>query len=100
LNTSIHNNIAISVIHIYREYDIIAKSIYHAMNITFIETELFAIRYSISLATQLQNIRKIIVITNAILVAKQIFDLSVYPYQLHSITISSNLRGFFNEDLS
>jgi len=66
------------------------------MNITFTEAELFAIRCDINHAIHLQNISQIVVITNDIPVAKQIFNLSVYPYQLYySIAISKNLKEFF-----
>ena len=62
------------------------------------EAELFAIRYSINHATQLYNVKHI-VIMDAILAAKLIFDTSIHPYQLYSIAISSDLREFFNKNL-
>jgi len=65
------------------------------MNVTSTEVKLFAIRYEINWAIQTQNTTHIIVITNTISAAKQIFDMSNHFYQLHSITIFSNLKGFF-----
>ena len=69
------------------------------MNITSTEAKLFAIRCGINYTIHLQNIKCIVVITDAILAIKQIFNTSVYLYQLHSITISKNLRDFFNNNL-
>jgi len=63
------------------------------------EAELFAIRYSINHATQLYNVKHIIVIMDAIPATKLIFDTSIHPYQLYSIAISSDLREFFNKNL-
>jgi len=60
----------------------------------------FAIRYRIDQAIKLQDISKIVVITDAILATKQIFNTSVYLYQLHFITISKNLRKFFKRILT
>jgi len=42
----------------------------------------------------------IIIITNAILVAKRIFDTFLHLYQLYSIVISNDLKKFFNKNLS
>jgi len=97
-NTSIKNNIATSVSHIYKGQKVIAKSVYHAINITSIKTELFAIRCEINYAVQLQGIACIIVITDVILAAEQIFGSSIYLYQLHFIVISKNLRCFFKKN--
>jgi len=92
---SIKNNIAFLISHICRGQEIIAKSIHYAMNMTSTEAELFAIRCSINYAVQLQNIHWIVVITDDIQAVKQIFDLSIYLYQLHFITISRDFKEFF-----
>jgi len=47
-DVSVQNNITILVLHIWREHEIITKTIHHAINVTSTEAELFAIRYSIS----------------------------------------------------
>ena len=41
-----------------------------------------------------------VIIINAILGAKEIFDTFYYSYQLYSITISNNLRKFFSKNSS
>ena len=66
----------------------------------FTKAELFAIRCSISQASQIQGVTYIIVITNAILATKRIFDTSLHLYQLNFIVISNNLKKFFNKNLS
>ena len=70
------------------------------MNITSTKVELFAIRCGINQAIQLEDINYIIIIIDAILATRHIFDTSIYPYQLHSITISNNLRFFFNKNFN
>jgi len=87
-----------SVSHIYKEQDIIAKIIHHTINIISIEAKLFAIRCDINHATQIQDITHIIIITDAIPATKHIFNMSIHSYQLHSITISKDLREFFKKN--
>ena len=60
------------------------------MNVNSTEAELFAMK--------LQDVSKVVVITDAIPAAKWIFNTSIYPYQLHFITILENLREFFNKN--
>jgi len=67
------------------------------MNINL--AELFTIRCRIDQAIKLQDASKIIVITDAISIAKHIFNSSIYPYQLHSIVILKSLRDFFKKIL-
>ena len=52
-DASVKNNITTSVLYIHRDQDIIAKTIYHAMNIASTEAELFAIKCDINHATQI-----------------------------------------------
>ena len=68
------------------------------MNITFIEVGLFTIRCGINHVAQLQDVACIIIITDAISAAKQIFNTFVHSYQLYSIAISKDLRCFFNRN--
>jgi len=70
------------------------------MNVISTEAELFTIRCEINWAIQTQNITHIIINTDAIPAAKQIFDMSNHSYQLHSITISSDLGEFFQKNSS
>ena len=86
-NTSVRNNIAILVSHIWREHEIIAKTIHYTMNVLFMKAKLFAIRYRICF-----------IIIDTIYAAKYIFNLSIHPYKLYSIIIFSNLRKFFNKN--
>ena len=87
-NISIKNNITILV---WREYEIIVKTIYYTMNILSIEAKHFAIRYSISQVFQIYNISYIVIIINTIYTAKYIFNMSIYSYQLWSITVSKEV---------
>jgi len=54
--------------------------IHQAVHIISTEAELFAIRYSINQALNLDNMSKVIIITDSIHAARKIFELSVYPY--------------------
>ena len=100
LDTSVKNNIITLISYICREQEIIAKTVYYAINVMSTETKLFAVKYSINHMTQIQDITHIIVITDAIPAIKYIFDISIHLYQLHSIAISNNLRGFFNKNFN
>ena len=79
-DTSIKDNVTTSVAHIHLYNNLIKKTVYHAINITSIEAELFAIRCGINQATQVPDIFYIIVIMDTIHVVQKIFDLSIYPY--------------------
>jgi len=92
LDASIKNNVATLISHIYVYDSSVIKTNHHAVNIMSTEAELFVIRY------HLPNINQIVVIMDSIHVAKRIFDLSLYPYQLHSSAISCELRDFFERD--
>jgi len=97
-NASVKNNIVTLVSYIQRKHKIIMKTIHHAINVTSTETKLFAVRYNISQASQIPGITHIVIVTNTIPAAKRIFDMSLHPYQPHSIAIFSNLRRFFNKN--
>ena len=62
------------------------------MNVNSTEAKLFVIIYEINQATKLYDILKIVIITDAILAMKQIFDTSIYLYQIHLIAISKSFR--------
>jgi len=66
LDTSVKNNVATLILHIWRGQEIIAKNIHHTINVTSSEAELFAIKYSINHASQLQDISCIVVVTATI----------------------------------
>ena len=86
--------------HVCNSQNIIAKTIHYTMNIIFTKAELFSIRCRINQAIQVPNIEQIIIITDAILVTRCIFNLSTHFYQLYSIAISQDLRVFFNKNSS
>jgi len=95
-DASIKNNVATSIAHIHTHDKPLIKTIHHAINITSMEVELFTIRYGINQATCINNISKIIIITDSIHMVKRIFDLSIHPFQVQSAAILSDLRYFFN----
>ena len=80
LNTSIKNNIATSIAHIYIKNKPITKTLHHALNIMSTEAELVTIRCGINQATSHNFISKIIVITDSTHVAEKIFNLFSHPF--------------------
>ena len=94
-DVSIKNQVAISIAHIHVHDSPIIKTIHHAVNVTFTEAELFAIRCGLNQAIQLSNIECIVVITYSIHVAKKIFDSLIHPYQVQTLVISKEIREFF-----
>jgi len=94
-DTGIKNNIATSIAHIHIHDRPIVKMIHHMANITSTEAKLFIIRCGINQAVNLLGISKIAVITDSIHVAKKTFDLAIHLLQIHSATISKELRKFF-----
>ena len=73
----------------------ITKTIHHAVHVTSTEAEIFAIRCGINQASNCNGIFKIIIVIDSIHVAKKIFDPSLHLFQVHSMTILSELRNFF-----
>jgi len=86
-DASIKNNVATSITHTHCGHNIMARTIYHAVNITSTEVELFTIRCGINQAIHVTNMTYIIVITDAIHLAKKIFDLLTHSYQVQFIAI-------------
>ena len=70
------------IAYVFSEPNIITKTIHYTVNVTLTEVELFAIRYRINQAVQVTNISHIIFITDAIYLARYIFDSPSHPYQL------------------
>ena len=97
-DTSIKNNITTSVLHIYKEQKIIAKTIHHVMNVISTKAKLFAIRCSINYVTQMQNITHIIIITDTIPAPKYIFDIYInYTLSLYLMILKASLtRALIN----
>ena len=94
-NASIKNDVAISILHTHTYNRHIIKTIHHMVYVTSTESELFAIRCSINQALNLNNMSKVIVITDSIHMVRKIFKLSIHPYQVQSAAIFSNLCKFF-----
>jgi len=66
--------------HTCRGQEIIAKMTHHTTNINSTEVELFTIRCRINHTIYLLDVNHIIIIIDAILSARHIFDMSIYPY--------------------
>jgi len=66
-NTSIKNNIVISIIYIYVHDKPVIKTIHYVVNVMSMEAELFTIRCGINQATTISDISKIIIIMDSIL---------------------------------
>ena len=97
-NTSIKNNIATSISHIHSANQLLTKSVHHASFVTTTEAELFAIRCGINQACSINNVSKIIIVTDSIHAAKKIFNCEVHPLQIHTAAILDELRRFFNSN--
>jgi len=61
---------------------------------TALDAELFAIRLGVVKATSF-DVKRIIIITDSLTVARRAVDVSVYSGQTHSLAIVQALRGFF-----
>ena len=95
-DASVKNNVALSIVYIHVHNRPVIKTLHHVVNITSTEAEFFTIRCSINQAAHLQNISKIIVVTDSIHTAKKIFDPSSNMLQKQAALILNNLRKFFN----
>ena len=94
-DTSIKNDIATSISHIYLVNHPLIKMVHHVAFVTSTEAELFTIRYSINQVCNKKNVSKIIIITDSIHVARKIFDNKFHSYQIHTMAILSELCCFF-----
>ena len=97
-DASIKNNIATSISHTHISNRPLSRMIHHSAFVTSTEAELFAIRCSINQALLVNNISKIIVVTDSIHVARKIFDPSSHPYQIHAVAILEELCLFFSKN--
>jgi len=96
-DASIKNDIATSILHIHQANCPLIKTVHHAVFVTSSEAELFVIRCGINQACNKKDVSKIVVITDSIHAAKNIFSSSTHPYQLYSTAILSELHWFFNK---
>jgi len=97
-DASIKNDIATSISYVHIANQPLTKTVHHAAFITSTEAELFTIRCGINQACTKENVSKVIVIIDSIHAAKKIFDSKSHPFQSHTATILSELRGFFNSN--
>ena len=79
-DASIKNNIATSILHVHSANSPLTKTVHHASFVTSTEAELFAIRRGIIQACSINNVSKIIVVTDSIHMAKKIFDSESHPF--------------------
>ena len=98
MDTSIKNNIATAVSHTHIPNRPLSKTHHHLAFIMSTEAELFAIRCGINQASLINNISKIIIITDSIHAARKIFDISPYPYQIHTTAILEDFCTFFSKN--
>jgi len=98
MDTSIKNNITTSISHLHSANWPLIKTVHHALFVTSMEVELFAIRCGINQASSIDNISKIIIVTDSIHTAKKIFDSESHPFQIHTAAILSKLWKFFNSN--
>jgi len=96
IDASIKNNVTSSITHIHVHNKLIVKTLHHTINIISTEAEFFTIKCGINQALHLQDIFKIIIVTNLVPIAKKIFDLSSHLFQKQAALILNNLRKFFN----
>jgi len=99
-DTSIKNNVATSIAHIHVYNKPVIKTLHHAVNVITTEAELFTIRCGINQATSIPGISKIVVIIGLLHATQRIFDSSLYLFQIHSVSISNELRRFFLQNLN
>ena len=92
-DTSIKNQVAtfITYVHTY-EFSVI-KTIHYTINVISTEVELFAISYGLNQAIWLTNIEHIIIITDFIQAAKNIFNSSIHLYQIQLVGISKEITS-------
>ena len=97
-DASIKNNIATAVLHTHIPNRPLFKTHYHSAFVISTEAELFAIRYGINQASLIDNISKIIIVTNSIHAARKIFNILPHPYQIHTTAILEDLHTFFSKN--
>jgi len=98
MDASIKNNITTAVSHMHIPNRPLSKTRHHSAFVTSTEAELFAIRCSINQASLIDNISKIIVVTDFIHTARKIFNISPHPYQIHTTAILEDLHTFFSKN--
>ena len=98
IDASIKNNIATSISHVHSANRPLTKTVHHTSFVISTEAELFAIRCGIIQACSIDNVSKIIIVTDFIHTAKKIFSSESHPFQLHTTAILRELQEFFNSN--
>ena len=98
MDASIKNDIATSISHIHSVNRPLIKTVHHASFVTSTKVELFAIRCGINQACSMDNVSKIIIVTDSIHAAKKIFDSESHPFQIHTAAILHELQKFFSSN--
>jgi len=96
VDDSVKNNITTSISHVYIQNKPLTKTLHHAVNVTSIEAENFAIRCGINQTTSSTGISKIIIITDPIHAVREIFNPSSHPLQGYVTIILKELQIFFS----
>ena len=94
-DASIKNDIATSISHIHSANCPLIKTVHHASFVTSSEAELLAIRCGINQACFLNNVSKIIIVTDSIHAARKIFNSDSSSFQIHAAAILKELQKFF-----
>ena len=97
-DTSIKNNIIMSITHIHIHDHLISKILYYTMNVMSTEAKLFAVRCGINQAINTDNISKVKVITDSLHSVKKIFNPSLHPYQSCLNFVLKELWIFFSQN--
>jgi len=98
-DASIKNQVATSISHIHIHNKQIIKIVYHVVNVMTTKAELFTIRCGISQATNLQDIRKTVVIMDSIHSTRKVFNYISHPFQVYTALTSYELRKIFNTNI-
>ena len=98
MDASIKNNVTMSIPHTHIPNRLLSRTIHYSAFVTSTKVELFTIRCGINQALLVDNISKIIVVTDSIYVAKKIFDPLSHPYQIYVVAILEELCLFFSKN--
>ena len=97
-DASIKNNVTMSILHTHIPNRPLSRTIHHSAFVTSTEAELFTIRYGINQASSVDNISKIIVVTDSIYAARKISDPLSHLCQIHAVAILEELCLFFSKN--
>jgi len=97
-DASIKNNVTTSILHTHIPNRPLSRTIHYSAFITSTEAELFTIRCGINQALSVDNISKIIVVTDSIHAARKIFDPLPHLCQIHAVAILGKLCFFFSKN--